>query len=178
MSSGVVMYCLPHRLGTSARAGLALGLFAAAGLAFGPMALAQTPSGVQPALPQPIAGAKASPVVNTLAIPRPALDVRKSTPKHAARPARRHVAHYRHHGRPIDVERPALAGVLLIEPIPPRTDPPRPTVPTAAYFVDGIASAFTTPPPPVVCERRRPDRSLPDPRLYREVPLQCGYDIN
>jgi hypothetical protein len=147
------MYCLPHRLGPSARAGLALGLFAAAGLAFGPVALAQTPSGVQPALPQPIAGAKAV-------------------------PARRHVAHYRHHGRPIDVERPALAGVLLIEPIPTRIDPPRPTVPTAAYFVDGIASAFTTPPPPVVCERRRPDRSLPDPRLYREVPLQCGYDIN
>ena len=69
------MTCLPHSFGPSAR-GLALGLFAGAGIAFGPMAQAQTPSGVQPALPQPIVGAKASPVVDTLAVPRPALEVR------------------------------------------------------------------------------------------------------
>jgi hypothetical protein len=169
---------LPHRFGPSARAGLALGLFAGAGIAFGSVALAQTPSGHQPVPPQPIAGAKASPVVDTLAVPRPALEIRKTAAKHAARPTRRHVVHYRHHGRPIHVERPALAGVLLVEPIPPRIAPPRPIVPTPAYFVDGLASAVTTPPPPVVCERRSPVRSLPDPRLYREVPLQCGSDID
>jgi hypothetical protein len=137
-------------------------------------ALAQTPVGAQPSLPSTRSGAKASPVVDTIAESHRALEVHR----HAARPAHRHLARDHHNKRPTDVERPALAGVLLIEPIPPRTEAPRPIVPMPAYFVDGIASSFTTPAPAVVCERRPRDRTLPDPRLYREVPVECGYDID
>ena len=166
---------VPRPAGPSARTTLAIVL--ALGVVASP-ALAQTPAGPQPTLP-PVSPTKASPVVDTIAESRPPLVVRKTASPHAARPARRHLAHHHSHdSRPIDVERPALAGVLLVEPIPPRPEAPRPIVPMPAYFVDGIASAFTTPPPPVVCERRRPDPLLPDPRLYREVPLACGSDID
>jgi hypothetical protein len=167
------MPLLSRSSGSSAR--LVLGLVAA--VAFGSAALAQTPVGTQPTLPQPIAAPKASPVVDTIAGSHPALEVHRTPSHHAARPVRRHFARY-HDRRPIDVERPALAGVVLVEPIPPRVEAPRPMVPMPAYFVDGIASAFTTPPPAVVCERRPRDRTLPDPRLYREVPVECGYDID
>jgi hypothetical protein len=165
---------LPTHLGTSARAAwTSVALL----LACGTMACAQTPTGAQPTLPAP--SKAASPVVDTIAAPAPLrIDVRKAAARHAAQAAHRHVARYHHHGRPIDVDRPALAGVLLVEPIPPRIAPPRPMVPTPAYFVDGIASAFTTPAPAVVCEHRPRDRTLPDPRLYREVPVECGYDID
>ncbi|WP_158810288.1 hypothetical protein [Beijerinckia sp. L45] len=169
------MSLLPRSSGPSARTSLAVGL--AAAVVFASAALAQTPVGTQPTLPQPIAAPKASPVVDTIAGSHPALEVHRMPSHHAARPVRRHFARY-HDRAPIDVERPALAGVVLVEPIPPRVAAPRPMVPMPAYFVDGIASAFTTPAPAVVCERRPRDRTLPDPRLYREVPLECGYDID
>jgi hypothetical protein len=65
---------------------------------------------------------------------------------------------------------------VLVEPIPSPFRRRGPIVPMPAYFIDGVASAFTTPPPPIHCQRRRPDPSLPDPRLYREVPLVCADD--
>ena len=96
--------------------------------------------------------------------------------KKPTKPARRRLAHHRRGSAP-GVERPALAGVLLVQPVLPRREPPRPIVPTPAYFVDGFVSAFTIAPPPLVCRRRPRDPDLPDPHLYREVPLACEPDI-
>lgn len=94
--------------------------------------------------------------------------------KHASHMRRRRhsVAHY-----PLgDVERPALAGVELLVPLPPPGPPPHLTVPLPAYPFESVAAALTTPPPPVVCHRTRRRPDLPDPQLYREVTLVCQPD--
>ncbi len=160
-------------------------LLAASLAALSPAARAQpsSPPAVAPAvspaiLPPPVAGktvkAQPSPVVDSIAGgQKPAADAQPP----AAKPVRRRVARRHRREAPLDVERPALAGVLLVEPLPPRFQGPRPIVPTPAYFVDSFVSAFTIPPPPIVCHRRPRDPDLPDPRFYREVPLACTPDI-
>ncbi len=91
-----------------------------------------------------------------------------------------HPHHYaRHHYArrvPLDLERPALAGVTLLQPLPPEPQPPHIAVPLPAYPLDTIAAAFTTPPPPIVCHPTRRIRDLPDPELYREHTLECEPD--
>ncbi len=93
------------------------------------------------------------------------------------------VAHSRHRHRyyagapvPLDLERPALAGVTLLRPLPPPIDPPHIVVPLPAYPLEAVAAAYLTPPPPIVCHRTPRIRDLPDPRLYREETLECEPD--
>ena len=163
---------LPHRVTIAAAAALALTLA-------WPAAAQTSTASPQPVLPGATASAAASPVVDSIVGP-PVLEVRKQValPRERHKPLPRHLARLHRRGRALPLERPALAGVFLVEPIEETVAPPRPIVPMPAYFVDGIASAFLTPPPPVVCERRRRDRTLPDPRLYREVPVACSYDLD
>jgi hypothetical protein len=128
------------------------------------------PSAVPYAPPKPD-----SPVVQTLVGGNASgpLVVRK-------RASRRVVAHSHHHHYvsrvPRDLERPALAGVTLLQPLPPAPQPPHIAVPLPAYPLDTIAAAFTTPPPPIVCHPTRRIRDLPDPELYRERTLVCEPD--
>jgi hypothetical protein len=154
---------------SSRRIGLALLL--AAGMGVASPVLAETSRLVAVATPGE------SPVVQNISGDAPrVLDVHKAAAPRHPRPARRHVARLHHHGHLPPVARPGLASVVLVEPIPGPFKRRGPIVPMPAYFIDGIASAFTTPPPPIHCQRARPDPSLPDPHLYREVPLVCAYD--
>ena len=132
------------------------------------------PGAAQPTLPSASQG---SPVVEKLVEPRAPLTVRKEARRSVPR---RHYArhgHYRHGdyaGRVLD--RPALAGVELVAPLPPPGEPPHVTVPTPAYPLESFATAFTTPPPPIVCHPARREPGAPDPHLYREVPVVCEPD--
>lgn len=133
------------------------------------------PAAAAPAFPEPSLPPPSSPSAAATGKAAPALDVHKA-------PAHRTHHRYarRHHPRGVAVafDRPALAGVALAAPLPPLVEPPRPIVPMPAYFIDGIASALTIPPPPLVCgdRPRRPDLAH-NPRLYREQPVACDYDI-
>ncbi len=158
-------------------------LSVAAWLALGaPLAAAQTPippRAPQPALPAPAAikspppKAQPSPVVDSIAVgPKAAPRARETS-----RPARKRMAHRSRLDAVRAIDRPALAGVLLVAPVPPLAEPPRPIVPMPAYFVDGLVAAFTSPPPPLVCEPRRRDTRLPDPHLFREVSVACRPDV-
>ena len=141
-----------------------------------------TPSSKQPSLPSqtpPSPAAYAppkpgSPVVQSLVgSGKPALVVHK----HLARERPRHHRFYaRHVPVPLDLERPALAGVTLLQPLPPVPPPPHDVVPVPAYPLETVAAAFLTPPPQIVCHRTRRIRDLPDPRLYREETLACEPD--
>jgi hypothetical protein len=85
----------------------------------------------------------------------------------------------RHFGRAgWALSRPVLAGVLLVTRVPGPFKTPEPPVIAPAYLFDSVAADLTTPPPPLVCQRRPRDPALPDPHLYREVPLACHYDID
>ncbi len=97
--------------------------------------------------------------------------------KHASRHAqlRHHVAH-RYRAVPLDLERPAVAGVTLLVPLPRPEEPPHLTVPLPAYPLDSLATYVTTPPTPVVCHHVPREPGLPDPELYRERTLQCQPD--
>ena len=134
----------------------------------------QDSAAAQPKLPGP-QKKPGSPVVETLVTPpqQPALEVRK-------RPitvARRRTRYARHrHRQPVPLDRPALAGVELLAPIPPPGEPPHVVVPMPAYPLDSIATALLMPAPPVVCHRVRREPGLPDPRLYREVTVACEPD--
>ncbi len=77
---------------------------------------------------------------------------------------------------PVDLERPALAGVTLLRPLPPPIDSPHIVVPLPAYPLEAVGAAYLTPPPPIVCHRTPRIRDLPDPRLYREETLECEPD--
>jgi hypothetical protein len=107
----------------------------------------------------------------------PVLEVPAKVQHKAARRPRL-VARARRHPHIAGIVRPALAGVLLAEPVPGPFKSPQPPVIAPAYLFDSLAADFTTPPPPLVCGHRPRDPSLPDPHLYLEVPVACGYDIN
>ena len=171
---------MPHASspsGLSAKARLA-GLVWVSSIGLAGTAVAQStppqPAAAQPTIPQPIGQAKpGSPVVESLvdsAKQRP-LEVRK----HASHVARRH-SRYAHRHAPLDLDRPALAGVELLQPLPRPGPPPHLTVPLPAYPLDGIATALTMPAPPVVCHPTRREPGLPDPQLYRERTLACEAD--
>ena len=135
----------------------------------------QSPSSPQPVLPQQKPG---SPVVESL-VGQPPLDVRK--PAYAPlspRPARHmRQARLRHvHPAPLDLDRPALAGVELLAPVPHPVEPSHIMVPTPVYVFDELATPFLTPPPPVVCHNVRREPGIPDPHLYREVTVACVSD--
>ena len=74
------------------------------------------------------------------------------------------------------LERPALAGVELVEPIPHPIQPPHYTVPVPAYPFENFVTFYTTPPPPVICSRVRRDPYAPDPHLVRERSVVCEAD--
>ena len=137
----------------------------------------QDSSAAQPVLPSSSAraGAGSSPIVESIVgRPQPALEVHKR-PMHAA--VRRHARHdARRRLAPPDLERPALAGVELLVPLPPPGQPPHIVVPAPAYPLDTLAASFLTPAPPVVCHDIRRDPTLPDPRLYREQTVACEPD--
>jgi hypothetical protein len=158
---------------------LALLCLAAIGLT-GTSAGAQTttppqPAAAQPTIPQPIDARKPdSPVVESLVDPmsRRPLEVHKH-PRHIAA-RHRHYAHRFH--TPIDLDRPALAGVEVLQPLPRPGQPPHLAVPLPAYPLDEIATALTMPPPPIVCHPIRREPGLPDPHLYRERTVACEPD--
>ena len=137
------------------------------------------PAAAQPTLP---GSAQASPpkpdfpVVEKIEN-QPALDVRKAA-SHPM-PRRRHLARRIHAPRgfgPAPIDRPALAGVELVAPLPPPGEPPHIVVPTPAYPLEAIVAGITTPPPPIVCHHTRRDLYAPDPHLYRERPVECVPD--
>ena len=136
-----------------------------------PKGAAPKPAPVPYAPPKP-----GSPVVQTL------VGAGDGGPLVVRRRARRLAAHPRHDRRhyarhaPLDLERPALAGVTLLQPLPLAPQPPHIAVPLPAYPLDTIAAAFLTPPPPIVCHPTRRLRDLPDPELYRERTLECEPD--
>ena len=84
--------------------------------------------------------------------------------------------HYAGASTPLEFDRPALAGVTLLQPLPPAPQPPHIVVPLPDYPLDTVAAAFLTPPPPIVCHRTPRLRDLPDPGLYRETTLVCEPD--
>ncbi len=133
------------------------------------------PSAAQPSVPQP--SAPNPTVVQTIVGPgQPTLNVRK-----ARRIAGRHHVAARHHlarrlGDPGDIDRPALAGVELLRPLPPPGQPPHFVVPTPAYPFENFVTAYTTPPPPLFCHGTRREPDLSDPRLYRERAVICEPD--
>lgn len=135
------------------------------------------PSAAQPVLP-PGGGSKpTSPVVESLMDQTPAvLEVRKRHRHHARHETTGHrrVAHNRAPSRPLD--RPALAGVELLQPLPRPGQPPHIAVPVPGYPLDSFITAYTTPLPPIVCHPTRRDPDLPDPRLYRERAVICEAD--
>ncbi len=129
-------------------------------------------SAAQPTLPPP--SAPNPPIVQTIVGPgQPALDVRK-TPPHRVATRRHRVA--RHRSEPLDIERPALAGVQLLRPLPPPEQPPHFVVPTPAYPFENFVTAYTTPPAPLFCHPTPREPDLPDPRLYRERTVICEPD--
>ncbi len=151
----------------------------AAALAFGGPARAQESSmppessAAQPILPP--RSAPNPPIVQTIVGPgQPASDVRKAHPRRVAIHHRHRLAGRR--GEPLDIDRPALAGVELLRPLPPPDQPPHFVVPTPAYPFENFVTAYTTPPPPLFCHPTRRDPDLPDPHLYRERAVVCEPD--
>ncbi len=112
-------------------------------------------------------------IVQTIVGPPSTLNVSKAPARRLSQ-RRKHVAHYR--SAPIDVDRPALAGVELLRPLPPPGQPPHFVVPTPAYPFENFVTAYTTPPAPLFCHPTSRDRDLPDPHLYRERPVTCEPD--
>ena len=136
------------------------------------------PASAQPTLPQSIPGSV--PLSSVLlgggasGGARKALVVRK----HAARP-HRHFARVRRlyaRGDLEPLERPALAGVRLVAPIPHPIQPPHFTVAVPAYPPENFITYYTTPPPPVICHHVRRDPDPPDPQLRYEKPVICEAD--
>lgn len=162
---------------------IAASLLAGAVLAGAPArAGPRSPAAAQPTLPPaaPAATTKpSSPVVESIVgKPRTPLEVHKHA-AHARKAPRRHLVrrgHVRGGHVPMDLERPALAGVELLLPLPPPGEPPHIVVPLPAYPLETLAASFTTPPPPIFCHPTRRDPNLPDPRLYREVTVACEPD--
>lgn len=131
----------------------------------------------QPSLPAPVAET-GGPLVDKIMRPAPpTLDVHRRArhASHAGRAVHRHVLAARARLTwPLD--RPALAGVALVTPLPPLREPPHIRVPMPAYPVESLAYWFGAPRPDIVCVPAPRDPDLPDPRLYRERPVLCEPD--
>ncbi len=149
------------------------------------------PASAQPSLPQPIAGGVplASPIIgggqgkldqakpDQAKLDRAKPDrvrIGRAKARHFARYHGRIASHRRFGGEPL--ERPALAGVELVTPIPHPIQPPHFTVPVPAYPFENFVTYYTTPPPPVFCHRAPRDPDAPDPHLIGERPVLCEAD--
>ena len=118
--------------------------------------------------------------------PMPELTMPGSVPSDAARKKRyahtatsrnsHHRSHAQSRGNVAIRDRPKLANVELLEPLPHPPQPPHVTVPVPAYSFENFVTNYTTPPPPVICHPARHDRFNPDPRLIDEIPVLCTAD--
>lgn len=130
-------------------------------------------SSAQPQLPKPIGsiGPKTPGMPETNGKSNP-LTVRKQTARHT-----RHLSHRAHYAYHQPFDRPALAGVELLENLPHPLQPPNHiVVPLPAYPLENFAAFYTTPPPPVVCHPAPRDPDLPNPHLLYERPVICAAD--
>lgn len=132
---------------------------------------------LQPNVPAATAPSS-GPLVEKIISPEPPnLDVhpaRRGASYSKRRTHRRIAAHRVGPRWPLD--RPALAGVALVTPLPPLREPPHIRVPMPAYPVETLAYWFGAPRPDIVCAPAPRDPNLPDPRLYRERPVICEPD--
>ena len=160
-----------HRL-TSVLIGPIASVLLACGAAYAETTPPQ-PASTQPTLPQPVPGMPlTSPVLGGGS--RTPLVVRKG-----AKSSTRHAGRIRRHYARVDrepLDRPALAGVQVVSPIPHPIQPPHFTVPVPAYPFENFITYYTTPPPPVICHRVPRDPDAPDPRLLYEKPVVCEAD--
>lgn len=129
--------------------------------------------------PSPPAATDSGPLVDKMVNPEPpTLDVHRA-PRAGSRVAHRgsHRVHLARSKRPVwPLDRPALAGVALVTPLPPLREPPHIRVPMPAYPVETLAYWFGAPRPDIVCAPAPRDPNLPDPRLYRERSVICEPD--
>lgn len=132
---------------------------------------AQSPASAQPILPKSMPN---------LSMPGSSSGSGESSSKKPRTPrtATRRGGHHRHYagGGASLPERPALANVELLEPLPHPPQPPHVTVPVPAYPFENFVTYFTAPPPPVVCRPTRHDRFKPDLGLVGETPVLCTAD--
>ena len=147
-----------------------LGLLATPLSAQGTMAT-QDPTSAQPTLPKampeltiPVSGAG-----DISSAPR-------KTPRHVARKMPTHLRTARSRRMMPPIDRPALANVELLEPLPHPPQPPHVVVPVPAYPFENFITYFTVPPPPVVCRPTRADRFKPNLELANEKPVLCTAD--
>ncbi len=136
-----------------------------------------SPAAAQPSLPKPLDGAVPlnSQLIGGGSGSKPSS---RKVERHFA-PARsvaRRRGASRRYGDAEPLERPALAGVELVAPIPKPVQPPHFTVPVPAYLPENAATFYTTPPPPVICHRVPRDPYAPDPHLVRETTVLCEAD--
>lgn len=146
---------------------LGLMLCATPAAAQGPLTK-QDPASAQPTLPKPMPD---------LTVPGSGSGdgaSKKPRARLAPHPRDHHRRHARGFAEPL--ERPALANVELVEPLPHPPQPPHVTVPVPAYPLENFVTYFTTPPPPVVCRPTRRDRFKPDLGLVDERPVLCTAD--
>ena len=134
----------------------------------GPLAT-QDPASAQPMLPKPMPD---------FTIPGSGSGSPKPNASHA-RHAMRHGGHHRRYAtarftEPLD--RPILASVELVEPLPRPPQPPHVTVPVPAYPFENVITYLTAPPPPVVCRPTPRDRFKPNLGLVDETPVLCTAD--
>lgn len=147
---------------------LGLLLCASQAAAQGPLAT-QDPASAQPTLPKPLSNFSVPGSDGAMTRSPRHRTTSRSTSHH------RRYAHARYRGGP--VERPELANVELLEPLPHPPQPPHVTVPVPAYLPENFVTYFTAPPPPVVCRPTRYDRfAPPDVRLVDETPVLCTAD--
>lgn len=129
----------------------------------------QDPASAQPTLPKPMPD---------FAMPSSGPGGRAPRASHAHAMARHdaHRRHYAHNRTAEPLDRPVLAGVELVEPLPRPPQPPHVIVPVPAYPFENSVTYFTAPPPPVVCRPTRRDRFKPDLGLVDETPVLCTAD--
>lgn len=138
------------------------------------------PASPQPTLPKPLDGMPlASPIIG--GGKGSAAKESAATPprdrRHRAALRAGHRARHRFAERAFaPLERPALAGVELVAPLPVPVQPPHFTVPVPAYLPENAVTAYTTPLPPVICHRVPRDPYAPDPHLIRETTVLCEAD--
>ncbi len=143
------------------------------------LALCATPLAAQ----NPLATQQSASAQPTLPKPMPNLTVPTggSSDGPAKKPgahAATHRTHRRHYAHALvdPLDRPALANVELLEPLPRPPQPPHVTVPVPGYPLDNLITYLTAPPPPVVCRPTRYDRFKPDLGLADERPVLCTAD--
>jgi len=133
------------------------------------------PSSPQPTLPQPSPGLS----IGSSILGGGAGSGKQAKPLVVRRKAAR-VKTHRHHLARVDadevLDRPALAGVELLAPLPHPPQPRHIVVPVPAYPLENFVTFYTEPPPPVICHRTPRDPDAPDPHLLDERTVVCKPD--